>query len=211
MISGQPETAEKAIQAGAHTLPRWSKIPLGPAARLGYADMVKVLLENGTDPNNYRSSEMTPMLFATFHGRTAALQTLLYYGAKADSFGNHLGFQPIYLAAVRGHMEVVQLLLGRGVLPQDGRDCIDAALQYVAPNGPANRVAQLLELGADARGSLSRRTPLDDTTSGVQPEVVDALRVHGADLAYRDDYKNPPLLAIRSHKRACFRYEVGEV
>lgn len=116
---------------------------------MGTWNWSKCLLENGPDPNDYSSYGVTPMLFAALYGYTSILRTLLDHGAKTNGFGNYFVTQPIYLAAIRGHTEAVQLLLARGVLPPDGQACIDAALQCATFNDSENLVAQLLTLGAD--------------------------------------------------------------
>lgn len=56
--------------------------PLRQGAQIGQLDVVKLLLENGAETNDFRSYGMTPVPFAAFCEHAHVLQMLLEYGVR---------------------------------------------------------------------------------------------------------------------------------
>ena len=95
--------------------------PLHNAALYGHGKAVKVLLENGAEPNKTNRKGWTPLHMAAECGfkSVSMVRMLLDWGAdprKEDKDGD----TPMSVAAKNGHREVLALL--RGLRPRRRRD-----------------------------------------------------------------------------------------
>ena len=80
--------------------------PLIAAARHGRSEIVTKLLEYGEDVNEAKAGTGdTPLIIACYHGRSEIVDKLL--AARADvNQANRDGAAPLYVASLRGHLEV---------------------------------------------------------------------------------------------------------
>jgi len=84
--------------------------PLLNASQEGNAEVVRQLLERGTEVNAVRTDGATPLFLASQNGHTEIVGLLL--GAKADvNIANRNDATPLLMASGNGHTEVVKLLL----------------------------------------------------------------------------------------------------
>ena len=127
-IGGYADVAQILINAGAtvdaHNIDGWTplhyccgilstKVTVG----LNRLQMVKLLLENGANPNlgidNGRAEEMpdnsTPLHFAAYSGANDILELLLKYRAEVNSPDMN-GRTPIMIAAGQNHSDTVEIL-----------------------------------------------------------------------------------------------------
>jgi ankyrin repeat protein len=110
---GHFEVAEYLVKAGAplnsasHN--QLKAAPVQSATAAGHEKIVKMLLENGADPNVREQCGYTPLHAAAQNGNEAMIRTLLYGGADLSLKGND-GKLPLDLAAEAGHTEAVRLL-----------------------------------------------------------------------------------------------------
>lgn len=89
--------------------------PLDLACRHGAVAMVRLLLENGADPNiQPRFTGQTSLHYAAYKGNEVALQLLLNKGAR-QTIRNKQGKTPIDLACERKHVGAVFVLFQNGV------------------------------------------------------------------------------------------------
>jgi ankyrin repeat protein len=126
------------------------------ATENGRADSVRLLLENGADPN-VRDAHSQPMW---------------------DT--------PLHKAANGGHLEIVKMLLDKGADPNlynaDRETALFAALQTVGSKQVEEIVELLIEHGADIKHqSSSKRTPLVAAANFNHHKAVDLLILSGAD------------------------------
>ena len=94
-----------------------SLVDLHRAASQGDLKSVRVLLENGDDPDLLNSDSYTPLHLAARNGHVDVARLLLDRGA--DPNGEHRNFgrvirSPLHLAAEYNHVAVVELLASRG-------------------------------------------------------------------------------------------------
>lgn len=75
------------------------------------SDIVKLLLENGFDPNSENNFQYIPLHFAAKEGRKESTRILLEAGSNTSLY-NFNGHSPFDLAILNGHDEVAFLFLG---------------------------------------------------------------------------------------------------
>lgn len=121
------------------------------AVRRGHADVVRLLIAAGADPEQRAGEyqESTPLCLAAAHGHTAVVRALLDAGVHTGAQGR-MNYAPLVLAATTGddgHPEIVDLLLEHGadihVVMKD-RTPLDWAVWF----GQVLMVQQLLDRGA---------------------------------------------------------------
>ena len=89
--------------------------PLLIAAKYGYTEIAKVLLEKGADPNKVdRLMKATPGHKAAFFGRSAIMRLLIKHGLKLDALGPYNGYTALHDAVLNGHEETARVLLQAG-------------------------------------------------------------------------------------------------
>ncbi|XP_076823769.1 ankyrin repeat domain-containing protein 17-like isoform X2 [Clavelina lepadiformis] len=101
--------------------------PLMEAASGGYAEVGRVLLDKGADPNAapVPSSRDTALTIAADKGHYRFCELVLTRGAQVE-VKNKKGNTPLWLACNGGHLDVVMLLVGKGadVNAADNRNVI---------------------------------------------------------------------------------------
>ena len=85
---GHLRTAQYLINAGARvnslSQNKMKVTPLHSAAAGGHAELVKLLLEHGADPNALQAGGFTPLHAAAQNGDVETIGALLFHGADAD-------------------------------------------------------------------------------------------------------------------------------
>jgi cytohesin len=134
---------------GGRPCARHTDAPLHIAARRGYDEMVRLLLESGADPNVTDERDKTPLHFAAQEGNIGALQVLLAGGARLNA-RDRAGNTPLHDASVTGHLDVVKELMSAGadVNVQDDRG--RTALHEAARTGRIELADYLVHAGARA-------------------------------------------------------------
>lgn len=79
-------------------------------ATKGHAEVIKLLLKYGADPDMRDNDGITAIMFAAFHGLVGPVRVLLNVGANAD-FSNGAGKTALQLARNSGHDGVVDVIL----------------------------------------------------------------------------------------------------
>ncbi|PQO45922.1 hypothetical protein C5Y93_11770 [Blastopirellula marina] len=120
---GFPLSDLEAVQANETTA-------LMRAARLGRADIVALLIEQGVDVNCLNADQNPALWFACFSDSLPSIELLINAGANLNN-QNVNGATPLIFAASAGKTEVVQLLLqhGASTTPEtlDGFAALDSA------------------------------------------------------------------------------------
>ena len=165
---------------------------LHTAAHLNNADIVKILLESGADPNpiSRHTNWETPLHYAAEAGAIDAVQALLDGGVEADvRIGQ--GRSPMITIIKEGRKNktaVVRILLENGADPSLQDNIGNTALHYAVMNGITAMIELLIENGAslDLTNSLGN-TALHLAATGIRSEPVSVLIEHGASLDLKND------------------------
>ncbi len=93
------------------------------------AESIKLLLDNGFDPNSADSFGLTPLHYAVKNGNKTAITMLLRAGAKPDAMETSYGNSPLHYAATLGNEGFIQDLVAAGGDPKlprkDGENSLD--------------------------------------------------------------------------------------
>lgn len=155
--------------------------PLNAQLRLavarGNVNNVEVLLRRGGDPNTELLYGHTLLHVAAENQSQAIASVLLDAGASVNRQTCLVLFTPLMSAAVKGNVEIAELLLSRGADP-DLRSAVGAtALMHAVIQRHPGVVEILLAHGARKDLVNNRgRTPLAMARSRQYPELVELLR-----------------------------------
>jgi len=159
--------------------------PLLSTIATGDLDLVRFLLEHGSNPNVEVDDGYTCLLSAVesdFEHSAAIVAELINAGADIHVAGTN-GWTPLHMASARGKVEIARLLIkaGAAVNRRKEIDASETPLMEAAEMGHPEIVSLLLEHGADPsmRDSMQNRTPLEiavEAAKGPDPKVVNQLR-----------------------------------
>jgi ankyrin repeat protein len=160
--------------------------PLGYAAMQGHAEIVKLLLDRGADPNPVPSGEITPLLFTCWRNQFECAKLLLEHGAQVDHPA-HRNATALFFAAESCSPEMVKLLIDHGASVNHVNEVGETALIKASAGGYSDRVAALLAAKADANLGKDEggRTALQLAALGGHLEVARQLIDHGGDVKAR--------------------------
>ena len=154
------------------------RAPLHLAAMNGHADVVKVLLGFGSDPNRAQCWKSTPLHYAAINGHKKVVEVLLDSGANPN-LADTIGYTPLLDAAFGDHTDVAQVLLEGGADPNKATNHGRAPLHSAAFWGNERLVKMLLEFGADPQTKDNTGiTPLDMAVEWEHREVRQMLFLH---------------------------------
>ena len=184
-IKGHKEIVSVLLDAGCPIGVEDSKgcYALHYAAQGGAVEVIGVLVERGLDVNKEDNDGKTPLHLASAHGKLEAVRELLRLGAQASMtmVAGIYGTKPLHQAALKGHKEIVSVLLDAGcpidVVDNEGR----SVLHYTAESGAVEVIGVLIERGLDVnREDNDGRTPLHWTSGLGELEAVCELLRLGA-------------------------------
>jgi cytohesin len=179
--------AELLLKRGADVMVRnkeTSATPLHEAAMKGHADVVRVLLAHGADPNAYDSTSSTPLDEALRYRHRAVVGLLMDKSGKMSQAAVQKQMQD---AIMRGQIDMVALLLEKGA-DANARTAGGGMLLHDAALKGHREIAELLvSAGANINALNSAGgTPLHDAALGGHAGVVALLLSKGADASLQE-------------------------
>lgn len=160
-------------------------------AQLGYADQIKRLVEEGTDPDWRREDGVTTLMMAAMTGRLEVMDALLDVGATIDlqtPDGTTALLAACAFARTTREIGGIEKLLARGADPNLANAEGNDALMMAARHGLVDAVFTLLQAGADPRhANRYGTTALMQAARGHLVETCRALIRAGADRAAADE------------------------
>ncbi|XP_036387724.1 ankyrin repeat and SAM domain-containing protein 1A-like [Megalops cyprinoides] len=164
------------------------------AAQYGHAPVVRLLLEEQSDPALRNRRLETPLDLAALYGRLEVVQLLL--AAQPSLLAGHAHTHtPLHLAARNGHLAVVEALLDAG-MDINCETEKGSALHEAALFGKTHVVRRLLSAGIDVNMVDSRgQTALDtvrEMPSKKSREIAALIRGHMTGSSYDRDLPPPP-------------------
>jgi hypothetical protein len=145
---------------------------LQSAAAYNRTEVMRILLEHGADPDRGDSENNMPLHTASYWGNVAAVRLLLDAGANVDPIESRFGSTPLMDAALKGHRDIVQLLLAAGAEPTRRESAGQTAEDKARQRG-------FHEVAGDIRAWAARRRPNKSPVSpapGSPPRSEGSLR-----------------------------------
>ncbi len=149
----------------------------------------------------------TSLMAAAIDGDLDLVQQAIEAGANLDRYDWNLGYAPLGMAIERGHLEIVQCLLGAGANAQCG-SVSTTALGLAAESGAVEIVQMLLPRGVDLNAPVGRDgwTALLSAIEHGHRAVVQLLVAAGANVNVWSRGETPILLAAKCEDREIYHY-----
>ncbi|XP_067653405.1 ankyrin repeat domain-containing protein 50-like [Haliotis asinina] len=166
----------------------YSRTPVMAAAVNGHWDVVEFLVGRGADVSLVDRGGNNVLHYACYNGDVETVKLILDLDVVDVNYRGHYSRTPVMAAALNGHRDVVEFLVGRGAdvsLVDGGGDNI---LHYACYNGDVEMVKLILDLDVvdvNYRGHYSR-TPVMAAAVNGHWDVVEFLVGRGADVSLVD-------------------------
>lgn len=186
--NGNFVAAERLLDAGAdlETNSEESLSPLSWCSANGHLEIGKLLLDRGANPDTV-SGDQPPVLWAAENGHAAILKELIKRDAALDVVDERMKQTALVYAALKGHMEVAELLLSHGMDPDFSTDGIPPSI-WAARVGHIDMIKLLMKHGADIeyRDADWGQTPLVSAAYQGHKSIVQLLLDLGASIESKD-------------------------
>ncbi|CAL4969322.1 unnamed protein product [Urochloa decumbens] len=167
-----------------------SMTPLIYAIDAGSVDVVRYLLDNGSDTETLMSTGLKPLVYAVGKGNCEIVQALLSKGACIDALTT-VG-AALHFAAHDGRDDMVKILLDHHADPNKVAYGANRPLIYAIYARSLKCVKLLIEAGADVRG-VGTETPLALAATDGLTDILKCLVQAGADPNVCDGFGFTPL------------------
>jgi len=152
------------------------------ACREGHRDIVCLLLEHGSCPNQADGKGRTPLMLSSAGGHVDLTELLLAHGGNIEDTDNEQN-TPLMYAVINGQCEIAQYLLSRAanVNAMDSRE--RSSLELSVHQGNSEMVSILLENGANIdKQDTKGLKPMDRAVGSGNAAVVSVFLKKGAKL-----------------------------
>ncbi|KAG6356898.1 hypothetical protein INS49_014773 [Diaporthe citri] len=156
-------------------------------------ELVRILLENGADPNKYRERKNSALVAAVVGNHTEVVNLLLQHKAQIDPPDELIdGWEPLERAIVNGHANIVRILADAGA-NVNRRFSTGFTLVHQGVN--SNALGALLEFRPtlDLRTD-DGRTPLHYIEESMPLENIKLLVRAGSEVNVKDRFDSTPLV-----------------
>lgn len=148
--------------------------PMQLAAKLGYTDVMQILIDAGADVDKADEFGYTPLLEAVYHERIECVRLLLKHGANADGAANII---PLHIAAERGHADCMIALLQAGANANKTDEAHRSPLHLAVFFEHPECIDILLKHGADTTlKDANGHTATDIAEKKCSPETLQRLQ-----------------------------------
>ncbi|XP_039656054.1 ankyrin repeat and SAM domain-containing protein 1A-like isoform X1 [Perca fluviatilis] len=172
-----------------------NETPLHCAAQYGHTRVVRLLLEELTDPTMRNNKFETPLDLAALYGRLEVVKLLLCAHPNLLSC-NTKKHTPLHLASRNGHLSVVEVLLDAG-MDINYETEKGSALHEAALYGKTDVVQRLLSAGIDVNIVDTKGKTAQDTVKAMPSqksrEIAALIQGHMAGIAPVIDLPPPPI------------------
>lgn len=128
------------------------------ATYTGFEDVIRLLLDYGTELDNSDDDGDSALLIAAGNGRNKILELLIWNGADIDRAGRY-GCTALSLAVEMGNIEGIRILLRVGARPEGSIENYSLPV-YAARQDMVDILKLLLDAGAETRGVVSAAAEL---------------------------------------------------
>lgn len=183
-------------------------VPLVLASSSGRLEIVKMLLKAGVDVNVQTRDGTRPITTAAYFGHLEIVETLLDAGADIKYLDKAVGISnPLCVAASANQVEMIKLLLRRGMDIEAPTHSGDTALILSALDNRFDAVKELISQGANLEAvNHQGNTPLLAASYKGNCHIVDELIKHGANHDHTNkDTRFPLIIAAEGGFHKCVR------
>lgn len=181
--AGNVDAARRLLRQGAVVNVRDRRWPRGAtpllyASEQGHAEVVRLLLSEGADPDMRDNHAATPLMGAQASGNMDVIRQLVEAGADVNAVDD-IGRSPLEYACMHKNVESARFLLEKGADPNVHSIYIarSSPLVYACRFGLTDLAKQLLEKGANSYiGDGRGRTPLLWVIRMGHDDVVELIR-----------------------------------
>ncbi|WP_310418579.1 ankyrin repeat domain-containing protein [Chamaesiphon sp. OTE_8_metabat_110] len=147
------------------------------------------------------------LMAAAIDGDLDLVQQAIEAGASLDRYDWNLGYSPLGMAIDRGHIDLVQCLLGANANPHSG-SVSTTALGLAAERGEVEIIQMLLPRGVDVNAPVGQDgwTALLSAIKNGHRSVVQLLVTAGANVNVWSRGETPILLAAKCEDRDIYHY-----
>ncbi|MBA2709463.1 MAG: ankyrin repeat domain-containing protein [Tatlockia sp.] len=191
-LNGHHKIVNLLAKSGASTTTALGLIKLQPihiAAKLGYLDVVKALIDNR--PLLLEQTDaygQTPLYWAALSGQTDIVDYLISKGANVNVFSTspmieHTGKSPLYQATEKNYCQIVKSLLKAGAII-NAPDNLDHPIHIASKKGNLDLVKTLIDYNPKLieQKDFFGQTPLLWAAAKGQKDVVDYFILKNANL-----------------------------
>ena len=137
---------------------KWT--PLQAATKYNKPDVVKILLERGSDPNEVANG-LTPLLVASHYNHAEMSRILIQNGSKVDMGTLKSEHAPLHIAALKNHSQVATVLLNAGADINQQCKFGTRPLHQAAKAGHPDMIKLLVKSGGDINATaLNGSSPI---------------------------------------------------
>jgi hypothetical protein len=134
--------------------------PLKYASSNGHLDLLKILIDNGSDINASDDEGLQAIHYAASEGNNHCLIYILDKGANVNS-ANDDGWQAIHASTREGHLTSLEILLSYGADANSIERGGWYPVHFAADNGHSNCLELLISHGADANSITNSHTHIN--------------------------------------------------
>jgi ankyrin repeat protein len=187
IMGRQVNTTSLLLRSGAPVSGGENEKPIHIASRMGYKEMVNLLLQHGASLTSRTDSGNTPLHLASEAGHLSLVKYIVELQRDGLYSLNYEKETPLHLAARNGKDSLVTYFAETGcninAASADGATC----LHVVCENGHFITVECLLKHDAEVNAvNYSEQTPLHIAAKWGQTKIVELLALHNANFSLRD-------------------------